>query len=52
MQLVLNPTRFPSTHANLYVYAHSTATNKETEVTTDFNITDRCIGTGTITCPT
>jgi hypothetical protein len=49
--IVLNPTRFPSTHANLYAYAHSTATNKETEVNVDFNIIDRCIESSSITCP-
>jgi len=36
-----NPTRFPSTHSNIYVYAHSKNTGLETEVTRDFNIVDK-----------
>lgn len=50
--VVLNPTHFPSTHTNLYAYAHSTNTNKETMVNVDFNIIDRCIPSSSITCPT
>jgi hypothetical protein len=50
--VVLNPTRLPSTHANMYVYAHSTNTNKETLATTDFSIIDRCIPSSSVTCPT
>jgi hypothetical protein len=34
------PTRFPSMHANLYVYARSAVTGKETMVLRGFNITD------------
>ena len=49
--IVLNPTRFPSTHSNLYVYAHSTNTGKETAGNVDFNIIDRCIESSSITCP-
>jgi hypothetical protein len=49
--VVLNPTRLPSTHANMYVYAHSTNTNKEALTTTDFNIIDRCIESSSVTCP-
>jgi len=36
-----NPTKFPSTHSNIYVYAHSKNTGLETEVTRDFNIVDK-----------
>jgi Bacterial Ig domain len=49
--IILNPTRFPSTHTNLYAYAHSTNTDKETLVNVDFNIIDRCIESSSITCP-
>jgi len=49
--VVLSPTRFPSTHVNMYVYAHSTNTNKETLATTDFNIIDRCIQSSGVDCP-
>jgi hypothetical protein len=50
--VVLSPTRFPSTHGNMYVYAHSTLTNRETLATTEFNIIDRCIPGRGIDCPT
>jgi len=36
-----NPTRYPSTHSNLYVYAHSKNTGLETEVTRGINIVDK-----------
>jgi hypothetical protein len=35
------PTKFPSTHSNLYIYAHSKSTGQETETIRGFNITDR-----------
>jgi hypothetical protein len=37
------PTRFPSTHANMYAYAHNKATGLETEATVDINITDKSV---------
>jgi hypothetical protein len=39
--LEFTPTNFPSTHSNLYIYAHSKNTGLETEITRDFNITDK-----------
>jgi hypothetical protein len=39
-QLTFTPTKFPSMHANLYVYAHSRSTGQETESVRGFNITD------------
>jgi hypothetical protein len=36
--LSFQPTKFPSTHTNLYVYAHSRATGQTTEVQRGFNI--------------
>jgi hypothetical protein len=39
--LTFSPTRFSSTHSNLYVYAHDRATNLETEVIRGFNIVDK-----------
>ena len=36
--LTFKPTRFPSMHTNLYVYAHSKATGKTTEIVRGFNI--------------
>lgn len=41
--VTFRPTRFPSTHANLYVFAHSRATGKEIEFIRGFNITDRAV---------
>jgi hypothetical protein len=38
--LAFTPTKFPSTHANIYVYAHSRSTGQETETVRGFNITD------------
>ncbi|MGI9146990.1 MAG: Ig-like domain-containing protein [Chloroflexota bacterium] len=35
------PTRFASTHSNLYVYAHNRASNLETESLRGFNIVDK-----------
>jgi hypothetical protein len=35
-----SPTKFPSTHTNIYVYAHSKSTGKTTETVRGFNITD------------
>jgi len=35
------PTHFPSTHSNLYVYAHNKATGLETVANVDINIVDR-----------
>jgi hypothetical protein len=35
------PTHFASTHSNIYVYAHSKSTGKETETVRGFNITDQ-----------
>jgi hypothetical protein len=40
--LVFTPTRFPSTHANLYVYARSKVSGQETMVNRGFDITDTC----------
>jgi hypothetical protein len=39
--ITFKPTRFPSTHSNLYAYAHNKATGKEAEVGTDINIVDK-----------
>jgi hypothetical protein len=39
--LTFKPTRFPSSHSNLYVYAKSKATGAETVATVGFNIVDR-----------
>jgi hypothetical protein len=39
--LTFRPTRFPSMHSNLYVYAHSGTTNRETIATREFNIVDK-----------
>jgi Big-like domain-containing protein len=36
--LTFKPTKFPSTHVNIYVFAHSKTTGKETEVVRGFNI--------------
>lgn len=36
--LTFKPTKFPSTHVNIYVYAHSKATGKTTEIIRGFNI--------------
>lgn len=36
--VTFKPTKFPSTHVNIYVFAHSNATGKETEVVRGFNI--------------
>jgi Big-like domain-containing protein len=41
--VTFKPTRFPSTHSNIYVFAHSKSTGKETEVIRGFNITDRSV---------
>jgi len=40
-QLTFNPTKFPSMHSNLFVYAHSKNTGKETLATREFNIVDK-----------
>ena len=37
--LQFKPTKFPSTHTNIYVYAHSKTTGQTTEVARGFNIT-------------
>ena len=36
--LTFKPTRFTSTHTNIYVYAHSKATGQTTEIVRGFNI--------------
>jgi len=36
--LTFSPTKFPSTHTNIYVYAHSKATGQTTEIVRGFNI--------------
>ena len=36
--LTFKPTNFPSTHTNLYVYAHSKATGQTTEIVRGFNM--------------
>ncbi|MBV9175038.1 MAG: hypothetical protein JOZ81_33705 [Chloroflexi bacterium] len=41
--LSFNPTRFPSTHSNLYVFAHSKVTGKSVETIRGFNITDKSV---------
>jgi hypothetical protein len=38
--LTFTPTHFASTHSNIYIYAHSKSTGKETEIVRGFNITD------------
>jgi hypothetical protein len=38
--MTFTPTKFASTHSNLYVYAHSKSTGQETETVRGFNITD------------
>jgi hypothetical protein len=40
--LIFTPTHFPSTHANLYVYARSKFSGQETMVLRGFNIVDNC----------
>jgi hypothetical protein len=50
--VVLNPTKFASTHTNLYAYAHAANTNLESIATIDFNIIDRCIKAPDQDCPT
>lgn len=39
--LQFNPTKFPSTHTNIYVFAHSKVSGKEVEIVRGFNITDK-----------
>ncbi len=39
--LSFKPTRYPSMHSNLFVYAHSKNTGKETLVSREFNIVDK-----------
>lgn len=39
--LTFKPTRFPAMHSNLYVYAHSGTTNRETLVSREFNIVEK-----------
>jgi hypothetical protein len=41
--VTFRPTRYPSTHANLYVFARSKTTGKEVEIVRGFNITDRSV---------
>jgi hypothetical protein len=36
-----SPTKFASTHSNLYVYAHNRVSNQETVLTRGFNIVDK-----------
>src|SRR5262249_35826803 len=36
--VTFKPTKFPSTHVNIYVFAHSKVTGKTTEVVRGFNI--------------
>jgi hypothetical protein len=50
--VVFSPSRFPSTHTNLYAYGHSANTNLESLATVDFNIIDRCIKAPDQDCPT
>jgi Bacterial Ig domain len=40
-RLTFSPTKFPSINSNLYVYAHSTLTGKETVANVNFNIQDK-----------
>jgi len=39
--LTFKPTNYPSMHSNIFVYAHSRNTGKETQVIRGFNIVDR-----------
>ncbi|HET6319684.1 MAG TPA: hypothetical protein VFG86_24765, partial [Chloroflexota bacterium] len=39
--LTFEPTKYPSMHSNLFVYAHSKNTGKETLETREFNIVDK-----------
>jgi hypothetical protein len=39
--LTFQPTKYPSMHSNLFVYAHSKNTGKETLATREFDIVDR-----------
>jgi hypothetical protein len=41
--LTFTPTKFASTHANIYVYAHSRVTGQTVETIRGFNITDRSV---------
>jgi Bacterial Ig domain len=41
--LEFNPTKFPSTHANIYAFGHSKVTGKSVETIRGFNITDRSV---------
>jgi hypothetical protein len=41
--VTFNPTKFQSTHTNLYVYAHSSTTRLETEMVVGINIVDRAV---------
>ena len=41
--LTFTPTEFPSTHANIYVFAHSKVTGQTVEIMRGFNITDRSV---------
>jgi hypothetical protein len=41
--VTFRPTRYPSTHSNLYVFARSKTTGKEVEIVRGFNITDRSV---------
>jgi hypothetical protein len=38
--VTFTPTHFASTHSNIYVYAHSKSTGRETETVRGFNIID------------
>jgi len=38
--ITFTPTHFASTHSNIYVYAHSKSTGRETETVRGFNIID------------
>jgi hypothetical protein len=41
--LTFRPTRFPSTHSNLYIYARNRTTGQETLIAREFNIVDRTV---------
>jgi hypothetical protein len=41
--ITFSPTKFKSTHSNLYAYAHNSATRLETEINVGINIVDRSV---------
>jgi hypothetical protein len=41
--ITFNPTKFASTHTNLYAYARNGVTHRETEIIVGINIVDRSV---------